>query len=146
MIHSATTEIKVPFYDVDSMRIAWHGHFVKYFELARCELLDGLGHGYQAMFDSGYAWPIVDMRIRYMRPLRFDQHIRVTATLKQWDHQLKITYRIRDRDSGGSLARGYTTHAPVDVNSGELYLGQPPEVAQALADAEISLPENGSVF
>lgn len=143
MAFTAHTDIQVPFYDVDSMRIAWHGHFVKYFELARCQLLDELGHGYQAMFASGYAWPIVDMRIRYMRPLRFDQKIRVTASLKRWDHLLKITYRIRDCDAGGSLARGYTTHAPVDVASGELYLGQPPQVTQALAAAGVAPPENG---
>ena len=33
------TEIEVPFYDVDSLNLAWHGHYIKYFEVARCELL-----------------------------------------------------------------------------------------------------------
>jgi len=141
---TSSIEIQVPFHDVDSMRIAWHGHFVKYFELARCQLLDELGHGYAAMFASGYAWPVVDMRIRYMRPLRFDQKISVSATLKQWDHLLKITYRIRDTKSGGSLARGFTTHAPVNVDTGELYLGQPPEVRRALAEAGVSPPEKST--
>lgn len=140
---SKDTDIQIPFHDVDSMRIAWHGHFAKYFEVARCNLLDEIGHGYQAMFDCGYAWPIVDMRIRYMRALRFSQTIRVTATLKQWDHLLKITYRIRDPETGGSLTRGYTTHAPVDVATGELYFGQPPQVASALAAAGITPPASG---
>ena len=34
------TEIEVPFFDCDSMHIIWHGHYVKYLEVARCELLD----------------------------------------------------------------------------------------------------------
>ena len=34
------TIIEVPFHDVDVMRVAWHGHYVKYFEIARCALLD----------------------------------------------------------------------------------------------------------
>jgi len=33
-------EFSVPFFDVDSMNIVWHGHYVKYFELARCQLLE----------------------------------------------------------------------------------------------------------
>lgn len=31
------TLIDVPFFDVDSMNIAWHGHYVKYLEIARCD-------------------------------------------------------------------------------------------------------------
>ncbi len=134
-----TTEIdvQVPFFDVDSMRIAWHGHYAKYFELARCDLLEHIGHGYDAMFASGTAWPIVDMRIRYMRPLRFNQRVRVAATLKHWHHQLRISYRIRDSASGAGLARGYTLQAPVDMATGEMLSAQPAAVAEALARAEL---------
>lgn len=131
----ATIDLQVPFFDVDSMGIVWHGHYAKYFELARCELLAQIGHDYHAMFDSGYAWPVVDMRVRYMRPLRHDQRVRVTATLQRWDHQLKIAYRIRDREQGASLARGTTLQAPVDLASGEMLHGQPAAVTAALARA-----------
>ena len=31
--------VEVPFFDVDSMDVVWHGHYVKYLELARCALL-----------------------------------------------------------------------------------------------------------
>jgi len=136
--HAAAIEIQVPFFDVDSMRIAWHGHYVKYFELARCRLLEQLGHDYDAMFDSGYAWPIVDIRIRYMRPLRFNQKIRVIATLTHWTHQLKITYRIRDIDSGASLSRGHTLQAPVDMHTGKMLFEQPLAVTRALTRAGIT--------
>lgn len=36
----AEVEIQVPFFDVDSMDVVWHGHYIKYFEVARCALLD----------------------------------------------------------------------------------------------------------
>lgn len=138
----ASVNIKVPFFDVDSMRIAWHGHYVKYFEIARCQLLDNIGHGYQNMFDSGHAWPIVDLRIRYMRPLRFDQNVQVVANLRQWDHRLRITYRVLDIDSGGCLARGSTVQAPVDMSTGELCLETPPRVAAMLKAKNIVPPDN----
>ena len=38
----ATVQVKVPFHDIDIMEIAWHGHYVKYFEIARCELFEQL--------------------------------------------------------------------------------------------------------
>ena len=55
----AQIELQVQFYDVDMMEIVWHGHYVKYFEQARCALLDKLDHNYRQMRDSGYAWPVI---------------------------------------------------------------------------------------
>jgi acyl-CoA thioester hydrolase len=42
----AEVEMLVPFFDVDSMDVVWHGHYVKYFEVARCALLERIGHNY----------------------------------------------------------------------------------------------------
>lgn len=134
----AEIEIEIPFYDVDSARIVWHGHYAKYFERARCRLLEDIGHGYDAMFACGIIWPIVDMRVRYMRPLRFNQQVSVIATLKHWTHQLKITYRVRDSLSGASLARGHTLQAPVDMATGELLFSRPAAVTDALTRAGIA--------
>ena len=33
----AEVELEVEFHDVDAMEVAWHGHYVKYFERARME-------------------------------------------------------------------------------------------------------------
>ena len=63
----ATVAITVPFHDVDSIGVAWHGHYAKYFEIARCALLDSFGYGYDAMRESGFSWPVIDMRIRYVQ-------------------------------------------------------------------------------
>jgi acyl-CoA thioester hydrolase len=35
-LREATVAITVPFHDVDSIGAAWHGHYAKYFEIARC--------------------------------------------------------------------------------------------------------------
>ena len=37
------TTFKIDFFEVDSMRIAWHGNYVNYFERARCALLEKIG-------------------------------------------------------------------------------------------------------
>ena len=53
-VREATVAIIVPFHDVDSIGIAWHGHYAKYFEIARCALLDSFDYGYDAMRESGF--------------------------------------------------------------------------------------------
>ena len=42
-------EMQIPFHDVDSMGITWHGNYLRYFEIARCKLLDELGYNYRQM-------------------------------------------------------------------------------------------------
>lgn len=133
---SAQVEIRVPFHDVDSVRIVWHGHYAKYFELARCALLDSFGYGYDAMVESGYIWPIVEMQQKFVKPARFGQQIRAVATLEEWEHRLKIQYLISDAATGQALTRGTTVQVAVDMKSGEMQLESPPVVAQRLGTAK----------
>ncbi len=122
---SAATEIEIPFHDVDAAQIAWHGHYVKYFEIARCQLLDKIDYNYRQMEASGYFWPVIDIRLRYARPARFQQRVRVLAQLAEWEHRLKIKYEISDVDSGQRLTRGYSVQVAVDATSGEMLLASP---------------------
>jgi acyl-CoA thioester hydrolase len=48
---------EIPFHDVDMM--VWHGHYAKYFEIAR-RLLEQIDYNYPQTRDSGYAWPVID--------------------------------------------------------------------------------------
>src|SRR5690625_594862 len=112
---SANVLIEIPFHDVDSAQVAWHGHYAKYFEVARCALLDQFDYNYPQMGESGYFWPVVDMRIRYVAPLRFQQTVRVTATLTEWENRLRINYLISDAESGQRLCKGYTMQVAVEI-------------------------------
>lgn len=118
-------EVLVPFFDVDMMEVVWHGHYVKYLEAARCALLDRLGHNYTQMRAAGYAWPVVDLQLRYVRGARFGQRLTVRADLVEWEHRLKINYLITDADSGERLTRGATVQVAVEVASGTLQFVSP---------------------
>jgi len=119
------TEITIPYYDVDAMDVVWHGHYVKYFELARCELLDSFGCGYTEMFASGYVWPIVDIRLKYVRPVRYNQKISITTTLVEWEYRVKITYLVRDAISHEVLTKGYTIQVAVDRKTMKMCMETP---------------------
>ena len=122
---SVDTAITVPFFDVDSMDIVWHGHYCKYLEVARCNLLDKLGYNYADMKKSGFMFPIVDMQIQYLQPLVFEQQIVVTASLVEWEYRLKIHYRIRDAATDATLSKAYTVQAAVDAQTKLLRIGSP---------------------
>jgi acyl-CoA thioester hydrolase len=132
---SATVDIEVPFHDVDVMAVVWHGHYIKYLEIARCALLRMFNYDYPQMRASGYAWPIVECQLKYVRPARFGQWIQVRATLVEHENRIRIAYEVRDRDSGERLTKGLTTQVAVDMASGELQLVAPPIVLQELERA-----------
>jgi acyl-CoA thioester hydrolase len=124
-VFAVDTELTVPFFDVDSMEVVWHGHYVKYLEIARCALLDALGHGYVRMKDTGYAWPIIDLQLRYARAARFGQALVVRAELVEWQNRLKIHYTLSDAASGERLTRASTIQVAVKLADGEMQLVSP---------------------
>ncbi|MBB3241632.1 acyl-CoA thioester hydrolase [Pseudomonas sp. Tn43] len=119
------TEILVPFFDVDTMNVVWHGHYVKYLEVARCALLDKIGHNYDAMVASGYAWPVIDLQLRYVRGAVFGQKLNVRANLVEWQNRLKINYLISDLATGERLTRACSVQVAVDMSSREMQLASP---------------------
>lgn len=118
-------EVLVPFYDVDSMNVVWHGHYVKYLEVARCALLDDIGHNYVQMKESGYAWPVIDLQLRYVQAARFEQRLIVRAELIEWQNRLLIHYLIRDASTGQRVTRASTVQVAVDVATGDMQLESP---------------------
>ena len=124
-IISCEVEIEVPFFDVDLMEIVWHGNYLKYFEVARCALLDKIGYNYMQMRESGYAWPVIDLRIRYARPAIFGQKLIVQADISEWENRLKINYRILDKTTGARMTRGHTCQVAVDLASNEMCYESP---------------------
>ncbi|MCE9680351.1 acyl-CoA thioesterase [Shewanella sp. AS1] len=122
-----TTEVEmtIPFFDTDMMGITWHGNYLRYFEVARCQLLDEIDYGYRQMQDSGYAWPIVDVQVKYAQSSTFEQKIKVIASLVEWENRIKIAYEVRDLESNRRLTKGYTIQAAVSMADKELCLITP---------------------
>lgn len=133
----AEVELEVPFHDVDLLGIAWHGHYCKYLEIARCAMLEQIDYGYMAMKATGYVWPIVDLQLRFVRPAKFGQRIRVAAELVEWEYRMKIRYLIADAGTGEALAKGHTVQAAVDASTGEMSYASPEVFLKRLGIQEI---------
>jgi acyl-CoA thioester hydrolase len=117
----------VAFHDVDLVRVAWHGHYLKYFENARWALMDRLGYGLDTMLGKAEGWPIVSLEVKYLRPSRFGDILRVRAGLVEWESRLVINYLATHVASGERVARARTTQVLVDMATGEMRYALPTE-------------------
>jgi acyl-CoA thioester hydrolase len=125
-------EVTPAFYDIDVMEIVWHGHYAKYLEQARCALLAKFDYDYPSMRESGYAWPIVDMRLKYVRSAAYGQRLIVRATIVEWENRLRIDYLIRDAATGAKVNQATTTQVAVDLATREMCFVCPPVLWQRL--------------
>jgi acyl-CoA thioester hydrolase len=116
---SAETEFTVEFYDLDPMQVVWHGNYIKYFEKARCALLDKIGYGYQEMKDSGYAFPVTGISVKYITPLFFRNRVRARAVLEEYENCLKIKYELVNVKTGLICTKGASTQMAWDIAAGE---------------------------
>lgn len=132
---TACADVEIPFHDVDVMQVAWHGHYVKYFEIARCALLRRFDYDYPQMQASGYLWPIVECHLKYVRAARYGQRVRVTASLTEYENRLRIAYEIHDIATGQRMTKGYTVQVAVHAGNGELQFVSPPIVQNKLEAA-----------
>jgi acyl-CoA thioester hydrolase len=133
---TAEVIIDVPFFDVDAMQVVWHGHYVKYLEVARCELLRSFQYDYHEMTESGYMWPIVDMWIKYVGSALFARKITVRATLKEWENRLKIDYLITDIATGKKLTKASTTQVAIDIATRQMCFESPQILFEKLGYAK----------
>ena len=128
-------EVVPAFFDLDPMDIVWHGHYVKYLELARCALLERFNYSYPQMRESGYAWPVVDLRLKYVRTASFAQKLRVRAEIVEWENRLRIEYLMRDAQTGAKVNRASTIQVAVNMNTREMCYVCPPVLWQRLGVA-----------
>lgn len=128
---STQVSITVPFHDVDAMGVVWHGNYFRYFEVAREALLNQFDYSYRQMKESGYAWPIVDTRVKYISSVDFEDQITVRAQLVEYENRLKIEYKIFDKN-GKRVTTGYTIQVAVDMNTREMCFVSPQVFLQKL--------------
>jgi acyl-CoA thioester hydrolase len=138
----ASVEFVVPFHDVDSLRIVWHGHYLKYLELARTELFREVGLDAGGQQRGAHGFLVIEAGCRHIAPLRYGDRVRVLAWIRDVTHRIQIAYEITNLTRDQKAARAYTTLATVD-SSGRLLLKTPQGIAERLSSAVNGQGSNG---
>jgi acyl-CoA thioester hydrolase len=125
------TPIRVRFNEVDLYHVAWHGHYVAWMEVARNELAGNFGLNAEQIGEAGYLAPVVALELKYKRPARFDEELRVVTTVKRTETAtLEFLCEIIGPD-GSTCASGRTVHVLTDQN-GTLQYTLPAVIAERI--------------
>ncbi len=122
---TARCTLTAQFYDIDPMNVVWHGHYTRFFEEAHRELLDILDYNYLKMQESGFLWPVVDLRIKYIRPIHLHQKFIVEAGLVEYENRLKIEYRILDAATFEVLTKAHSIQVAVQASDHQMQYEAP---------------------
>ncbi len=126
---SATLDVVIPFCDVDPMGVVWHGNYFRYFEQAREKLFRQLNYSYNQMIESGYCWPIIDTRVKYIASAVAEQTITIRAELEdEIEHRFKINYTVTDTFTGKKLTKAYTIQVAVNSKTREMCYATPIDI------------------
>jgi len=118
--------LKVRFSEVDSLKIVWHGEYVKYFEDGREAFGSNFpGLGYMDIYKSGFSTPIVDIHVSYKLPLIYgDSAIVETKYIYSPAAKIMFEYRIFRESDGALVAEGSSIQVFLD-DKGDLVLVNP---------------------
>jgi acyl-CoA thioester hydrolase len=131
------TPMKVRFYEVDSYQVAWHGHYIAWFEVARNELASRFGLDPMQLKEAGLMAPVVDLTCKFKLPARYNDEVIIQTSMERTETAKLIFHYTVMRDTE-VLAEGGTTHVLTDLMGTMLYK-VPPAVHQRLEEMMVYL-------
>ena len=126
------TSLQVRFYEVDAYGVAWHGHYVGWFEAGRNDLTQRYQMGPLQLKERNLLAPVVDLSCQFKLPATFGSSLIIQTTMERTEvAKLIFRYRVVDQESEKVLATGSTTHVLTDLKGNLLYR-VPPEVLEKI--------------
>ena len=111
---ATTIEVRVRYGETDQMGVAYHAHYLVYCELARTEHMRRLGVRYRDLEERGFKLAVSEASLRYARPARYDDLLKVTAWLADVGSR-RVVFRYRvERDAGDLLCTAETALVSLD--------------------------------
>lgn len=108
-----STEIAVRFAETDAQGVAHNAVYFVWFEVARIEYLARFRGGYKGLQADGYEALTTESHVRYLKPVFFDDRLRIHARcVDVRGARFRYEY-VLDRQ-GEVVADGWTQHAVVD--------------------------------
>jgi acyl-CoA thioester hydrolase len=105
---SFETRVRVRYADTDADGVVYYANYLTFFEVVRVEWLRALGYPITRILEQGIILPVVEARLRYLRPARVDDLVTVRATLTSvGPASFAFDYEV-EREDGLLLVTGST--------------------------------------
>lgn len=111
------TEIRVRYHETDQMRIAWHGNYIAWFEVARTDWMRQRALAYRDLEEEGIFLPVLRAECTYRHFARYDDVIVVETSLARYNGlRLSFSYAVLREADAKLLTTGLTEHAFTKAN------------------------------
>jgi acyl-CoA thioester hydrolase len=132
-LHETRVELEVPFSDVDSLRVVWHGRYYEYFERARTALLRSIRLDVSDLMALRYRFLVVESHCRHIHSLEYAERFEVSAWLRDVSNRLCVDYEITSLDHDRRSAKGHTVLVSTDLD-GKLLLRTPQVIRERIGE------------
>lgn len=105
-------ERRVAYYETDAMAVVHHSNYVRYFEDARVAWMRHSGLIKHHAPEGAFVFAVVDLKVNFKKPLRFDELFVVSVTVRLDGARLRLEYVLTRGDD--VMATGETTLVPLD--------------------------------
>ena len=96
---TSVNEIQIRYDEVDKMGYVYHGNYAKYYHISRTELLRKIGFSDKSMESHNIIMPIIELNIKYMKPIYYDDIITITTyMLNIPGARMKFLHEVRNTD------------------------------------------------
>lgn len=116
---SHQVSLRVRYAETDRMGYAYYGNYAMYYEVARVEALRALGFSYKELEDEGTLLPVLEFRIKYLKPAFYDDELTVKVMITELP-KARIRFEYETYNSARVMINtGETTLVFVDKNTGK---------------------------
>ena len=117
----------------DYAGIVWHGTYIAWMEEARVECLRSIGIDFADLVALGCDLPVVELSVRYHRPIQMGMSAVVRAQMTEMDGvRINWDYQIQSLDRQELYVTARVTLVAVDREKGKIMRQLPPAVKDAL--------------
>jgi acyl-CoA thioester hydrolase len=128
----------------DYAGLVWHGTYLSWMEEARVECLRSLGIEFADLVAIGCDLPVVELSIRYHRPIRLGVQAVVKTRMTTINGvRLNWEYQIQSIEGSEAYVTAQVTLVAVDREKGKIMRQLPPAMQDALKrlTGQFNLPE-----
>ena len=110
--------INIRFHEVDSLRIVWHGHYLKYFDVGREAFGKKYGISYMDVFRAGLATPLIKISCEYKKAVKYNDKVMLQTTfIPTMAAKIVFEFRLFNPDTDEVFATGDSTQVFLNAAS-----------------------------
>jgi acyl-CoA thioester hydrolase len=110
-------ERKINYYETDKMGIVHHSNYIRFFEEARCALLEESDLPYDLMEEKGIMSPVLSVSCQYKQHVTFGDIIEIHAYIKEFTGvKFTVGYEIYNKRNNNLCVSGESNHCFTDSN------------------------------